>query len=58
MPDDLWQFPADFFDAQTASKVLTKMPLEAWMTSDPYRSLLEPLLFDLVNWTSESLMPS
>ncbi|MDE2166775.1 MAG: hypothetical protein KGJ66_10630 [Alphaproteobacteria bacterium] len=55
--DDMWQLPAVFFDAQMASKLLTKMPIEAWMTSDAYRLLLEPLLFDLVKWTSESLMP-
>jgi hypothetical protein len=58
VPDDLWQIPAVFFDAQTASKLLTKMPLEAWMASDACRSLLGPLLLDLVNWTTESLMPS
>lgn len=28
------------------------------MASDIFRPLLEPLLFDLVNWTAESLMPS
>jgi hypothetical protein len=56
--DEQWQLPAIFFDAQTASKLFTKMPLEAWMASDTYRPLLEPLLFDLVNWTTESLMPS
>jgi hypothetical protein len=56
--DDQWQLPAAFFDAQTASKLFTKMPLEAWMASDTYRPLLEPLLLDLVDWTTESLMPS
>jgi hypothetical protein len=34
------------------------MPLEAWMASDAYRPLLEPLILDLVNWTTDSLMPS
>ena len=57
-PNDVWQLPGVIFDAQMASKLLTKMPLEAWMTSEVYRPLLEPLLFDLVNWTAESLMPS
>jgi hypothetical protein len=57
-PDDVWQLPAVFFDAQTASKLFTKMPLEVWMASDAYRPLLETLLLDLVNWTTESLMPS
>jgi hypothetical protein len=56
--DDQWQLPGVFFDAQTASELLTKMPLEAWMASDTYRPLVEPLLLDLVNWTTESLMPS
>jgi hypothetical protein len=58
VPDDWWQLPSVFFNAQTASKLLTKMPLEAWMASDAYRPLLEPLLLDLVNWTIDSLMPS
>ena len=31
VPDDQWQLPEVFFDAQKASKLLTKMPLEAWM---------------------------
>jgi hypothetical protein len=57
VPDDWWQLPGVFFDAQMASKLLTKMPLEAWMASDAYRPLLEPLLLDLVIWTTESLMP-
>src|SRR5262249_27994592 len=57
VPEDRWQLPSVFFDAQMASKLLTKMPLEAWMASDGYRPLLEPLLFDLVNWTTDSLMP-
>ncbi len=56
--EDQWQLPAVFFDAQKASKLLTKMPLEAWMESDAYHPLSEPLLVDLVNWTIESLMPS
>jgi hypothetical protein len=50
------QLPGVFFDAQTASTLLTKMPLEAWMASDSVRPLLEPLLLDLVNWMTESLM--
>jgi hypothetical protein len=58
VPDDQWQLPGVFFDAQKASKLLTKMPLEAWMASDTYRPLLVPSLLDLVNWTTESLMPS
>ena len=58
MADDEWQLPAIFFDAQTASKLLPKMPFETWMASDAVRPLLEPLLFDLVKWTAESLMPS
>jgi hypothetical protein len=57
VPDDRWQLPSLFFDAQMASKLLTKMPLEAWMASDAYRPLLEALLLDLVNWTTDSLMP-
>jgi hypothetical protein len=58
VPDDQWQLPGVSFDPQTASRLLTKMPLEAWMASDTIRPLLEPLLLDLVNWTTESLMPS
>jgi hypothetical protein len=57
-PEDQWQLPGVFFDAQTASKLLPKMPLEAWMASGTLRPLLEPLLFDFVKWTAESLMPS
>lgn len=53
-----WQHPKVFFEAQAASKLFTKMPLEAWMQSDTYRSLFEPFLLDLVKWTTESLMPS
>jgi hypothetical protein len=58
VPDDRWQLPSVFFGAQMASKLPTKMPLEAWMASDAYRPLLGPLLLDLVNWTTDSLMPS
>ena len=58
VPDNQWQLPEVFFDAQAASKLLTKMPLEAWMASDIFRPLLEPLLLDLIKWTTESLMPS
>ena len=58
IPDDQWQRPDVFFDAQTAAKLLPKCPLEAWMASKTYRPLVEPLLFALVNWTTESLMPS
>jgi hypothetical protein len=56
--DDEWQVPSVFFDAQMASKLLPKMPFESWMASEAVRPLLEPLLFDLVKWTAESLMPS
>jgi hypothetical protein len=56
--DDQWQLPDIFFDAQTAAKLLPKVPLEAWMASGTFRPLLERLLFDLVKWTTESLMPS
>ncbi len=53
VPDDLWQLPSVFFAGQRAAKLLTRMPLEAWMASDAYRPLFEPLLFDLVSWTTE-----
>lgn len=53
-----WQNPKVFFEAQAASKLFTKMPLEAWIRSDNYRPLFEPFLVDLVKWTTESLMPS
>jgi hypothetical protein len=58
VPADEWQLPDVFFAAQTAAKLLPKFPLEAWMTSDTVRPLLEPLLLDLAKWTSESNMPS
>lgn len=56
--DDQWQLPGVFFAAQVASKLLPKMPVEAWMVSDTFRPLLEPLVFNLVDWTAESLVPS
>jgi hypothetical protein len=56
--DDEWQQPEVFFAAQTAAKLIPKFPLEAWMASNTFRPLLEPLFFDLVKWTTESLMPS
>jgi len=56
--DDQWQPPNVFFDAQTASKRFSKMPLEAWMASQTYRLLFEPFLQGLVSWTAESIMPS
>ena len=58
MPDDLWHLPNLFFDSQTAAKLFAKMPLEAWMASDAYRPHTEAMLFDLVAWTKESLLPS
>jgi hypothetical protein len=56
--EDQWQLPAVFFDAQKASTLLPEMPLEAWMACDTFRPLVELLLFDLVKWTSESVMSS
>lgn len=56
--DDQWQHPNVFFEAQAASKIFDKMPLETWMKTDTYRPLFEPFLRDLVAWTAESLMPS
>ena len=47
-----------FFDAQMASKLFSKMPLEVWMASDAHRPQLEPLIVGLVSWTTESIMPS
>jgi hypothetical protein len=58
VPDDQWQMPEVFFDAQTAAKRLPKFSIESWMASDIFRPLLEPLLLDLIKWTTESLMPS
>ena len=58
MHDDEWQHPDVFFDAQTASKIFSKMPLEAWIISQTYRPLFEPFLQELVSWTTESIMPS
>ncbi|MBR0828529.1 ATP-binding protein [Bradyrhizobium manausense] len=56
--DDEWQHPDVFFDAQTASKLFSKMSLEAWMVSQTCRVLFEPFLQELVSWTTESIMPS
>ncbi|MDU8357644.1 AAA family ATPase [Pseudomonas syringae group sp. J309-1] len=56
-PEDLWQQPSIFFEPKTASTLLSKMPVEAWMTSSVYRPLLEPLIFELVTWTSERITP-
>ena len=42
--DDEWQHPNVFFEAQSASKLLSKMPLEAWMSADAYRSLFRAIL--------------
>jgi hypothetical protein len=56
--DDQWQLPDIFFDAQSAAKLFPKFSLEAWMASRTFRLLLERLVFDLVKWTTESLMPS
>ena len=58
MREDEWQHPNVFFEAQSASKLFNKMPLEAWMSSDTYRPLFEPFLLSLVAWTTESIMPS
>jgi hypothetical protein len=58
MPDDLWHLPNPFFDSQTAAKLFAKMPLEAWMSSDAYRPHTEAMLFDLIAWSKESLLPS
>jgi hypothetical protein len=58
MPNDLWHLSNPFFDSQTAAKLFGKMPLEAWMASDAYRPHTEAMLFDLVAWTKESLLPS
>ena len=56
--DDQWQHPNVFFEAQAASKLFTKMPVETWMGAEPYRPLFEPFLHYLVKWTIESIMPS
>lgn len=58
MPDDYWHIPDPFFESQMAGKLFKNMPLEAWMASDTYRPHTEALLFDLTNWTKESLLPS
>ncbi|MGX9443834.1 NACHT domain-containing protein [Nitrobacteraceae bacterium UC4446_H13] len=58
MLDDQWQHPNVFFEAQAASKLFSKMPIEEWMGVEPYRSLFEPFLHNLVKWTTESIMPS
>ena len=58
MPEDYWHMPDPFFDSQTAAKLFAKMPLEGWLASDVYRPHMEAMLFDLVAWTKESLVPS
>lgn len=55
--EELWQQPSVFFVGQSASEIFPKMPLDVWMASNVYRPLLEPLLRDLVTWTTESIMP-
>ena len=52
-----WQHPNVFFEAQAASKLFQKMPIEVWMASETYRPLFEPFLHALVSWTADSLMP-
>jgi hypothetical protein len=58
MPDDYWHIPDPFFDSQTAAKLFAKMPLEGWLASDAHRLHMEAMLFQLVAWTKESLVPS
>ncbi|MCS4251015.1 NACHT domain-containing NTPase [Pseudomonas sp. BIGb0164] len=55
--DESWKAPSVFFECKTASTILAKLPIEAWMVSDVYRPLLVPLILDLVNWTSEKINP-
>lgn len=57
MQDEEWNHPNVYFDAQSASRLFGKMPVEAWMGSAVCRPLFEPLLFGLSNWTAESIMP-
>ena len=56
--EDQWQHPNVFLEAQAASKLFTKMPIEKWMGAEPYNSLFEPFLHALVKWSAESIMPS
>ncbi len=58
MPEDYWHMPDPYFDSQTAAKLFAKMPLESWLVSESYRPHMEAMLFDLVAWTKESLVPS
>jgi hypothetical protein len=51
VPEEVWQLPAVFFDAQSAGKLFNQMPLEVWMGSTLYRPLFESLLIELVDWT-------
>jgi hypothetical protein len=50
--------PQTFHDCVGLDDRMEERPLEAWMVSDTFRPLFEPLLFNLVNWTAESLVPS
>ncbi len=58
LPDNYWHMPDPFFDSQMAAKLFKNMPLEVWMASGTYRPLMEGLLFELTDWTKESLLPS
>jgi hypothetical protein len=58
MSDDYWHVPDPFFDSQTAAKLFAKMPLEGWLASEAHRPHMEAMLFELVAWTKESLLPS
>jgi hypothetical protein len=57
MPVEEWQPPNVFFEAQAASKLFRKMPIEAWMGSHTHRPLFEPFLHVLVGWTADGLIP-
>ncbi|MCQ1573481.1 AAA family ATPase [Neorhizobium galegae] len=52
-----WGDPNPSFDAQFAAKLFVKFPVEKWLASTTYKSLVEQWLVQLVNWTAERMMP-
>lgn len=55
--EDGWDEPEVYFCAGRAAELLGKLPIEAWCQSETRRPHVERLLCQLVNWTSERLMP-
>ena len=50
--------PNPSFDSQLAAKLFVKFPIEKWLASTMYKPLVEQWLVQLVNWTTERMMPT